>query len=251
VKRRRSRWLLLPLAVLILAAAGAFYGWPRSGPRYPQYCWLAFGPEADARLLVRFDGRTLAIDRNGDGKFDGKDEQLPLVKDCFFDGKEERINHVLAPGVVVQGADGQTSYVLSGSVTGRMEPPWTVLNFEAFIRGPARYSQTCAVAMADKAEGAPLAHIDGPLTVQPVNDGTWSPMPDPVQFRLGGVPSDLRVFVATVSPGGSGMAAARIMNDPKTLMFPEWGHPFAEVEFPPKRPGEAPIRRRYPLAQFC
>jgi hypothetical protein len=250
VKRRRSRWLLLPLAVLVLAAAGAFYGWLHSGPRYPQYCWLAFGSEADARLLVRFDGRTLAIDRNGDGKFEGKDEHLPLVKDYLFDGKEERINHV-AGEVVIRGADGQTSFVLIVSVTGRTEQPWTVVNLEVFIRGPFRYSQSCAVAMADKAEGAPLAHIDGPLTVQLINDGTWSPMPAPLQFRLGGVPSDLRVFVATVSPGGTGMAAVRIMKDPKTLMFPDWGHPFADVGFPPKRPGEAPMRRRYPLAQFC
>ena len=44
-----------------------------------------------------------------------------------------------------RGADGRTSYVLTVSITGRTEQPWTVLNLEAFIRGPARYSQTCAV----------------------------------------------------------------------------------------------------------
>src|SRR5262249_28190234 len=159
--------------------------------------------------LVRFDGRTLAIDRNGDGKFDGQDEQLPLVKDSFFDGKEERINHVPAE-VVIRGADGLTSYVLIISLTGRTEQPWTVLNLEVFIRGPFRYSQSCAVAMADKAEGAPLAHIDGSLTVQLVNDGTWSLPPDKVRLRRDGEPTDLRVFVATVSPGGTGMAAVRV-----------------------------------------
>jgi hypothetical protein len=248
--RGRNRWLFLSLTVLVLAGAGAFHWWSRSGPRYPQYCWLAFGAEPGVRLLVRFDGRALAIDRNGDGRFDGPDEQLPLVKNCFFDGKEWRINHVLG-GVGIRGADGQPSYDLSVSVTGLTEPPWTVLHVEAVVRGPSRFSQVCGVMMADQAVGAPVVHIDGPLTVQPVTDGAWSPALDPVRFRRCGEPADLRVFVATVSPGETGVAAVGVMKDARTLSFPEWGHPFADVEFPPGRPGEPPVRRRYPLAMFC
>lgn len=33
--------------------------------------------------------------------------------------------------------------------------------------------------------------------------------------------------------------------------FPKGIHPIVEVEFPPKRPGDEPVKRRYELDDFC
>jgi hypothetical protein len=33
--------------------------------------------------------------------------------------------------------------------------------------------------------------------------------------------------------------------------FPEGVYPFAEVEFPAKKQGDPPLRKRYPLDRFC
>src|SRR5207302_67425 len=47
-----------------------------------RYCRLAFGPKAKVRVLVRLDGEEVAVDRDGDGKFDGKGERFKSEKDC-------------------------------------------------------------------------------------------------------------------------------------------------------------------------
>src|SRR3954447_12917048 len=48
------RWLLAVLAVLILAATGNFFLYPRSGPPYPQ--WVESPPAKEIRPLCRRNG---------------------------------------------------------------------------------------------------------------------------------------------------------------------------------------------------
>src|SRR5262245_18710612 len=46
--------------------------------RAPKYCLLVLGPEAKTRLWLVVDGKTLFVDRNGDGELTGPDKRVPL-----------------------------------------------------------------------------------------------------------------------------------------------------------------------------
>jgi RNA polymerase sigma factor (sigma-70 family) len=232
----------------------------------PHYCWLVFGPKAKVKALVRLDGEEVAIDRDGDGKFDSKGERFKSEKDC--------------KDVVIADPDGKTSYVITSVHVLHVVPPEKFLEVRVHIRGTLKYPQACIIQLADRPKGAPQAHFHGPLTIapkgwriadrasllldlgpllpQPLKQlagkgiGTESTLPKSLQRT--GEPTDL--CAAILTKGKSSFVAVCSPDDTQEgrrekSPFPRGIHPMVDVEFPAKKPGDPPIKKRYPLDQFC
>ncbi len=236
---KKKTWLF-SVPVVALAGIGAFFLYPRSKPQYPQYCWLAFGPEAKVRVLVCFDGRALYIDRDGDRQFTGPEERFSSVKECK--------DVVIADGVE------KTSYIITEThYAGLTRPPWTMLIFHVDIKGPLEYRQVGDVDMATEPDNAPVAHFHGPLRIHATPKArSWEPPRDPITLHIGEKPTELYANISTWNDedNPNGGAAVRVEVDGRAI-FPQGIHPFVDVEFSPQRQGDVPIRKRYPLNKVC
>jgi hypothetical protein len=58
-------------------------------------------------------------------------------------------------------------------------------------------------------------------------------------------------MVATQDSEQSVGAGVRTVGDDRSPIFPKEVHPFMDVEFPCKRKGDPPIKKRYPLDKVC
>jgi len=235
------------------------------------YCWLVFGPKAKVRALVRLKGEEVAVDRDGDGKFDSKGERFQSEKEC--------------KDVVIADPDGKTSYVITNVHLLHVVPPEKFIAIRVHIRGTRSYPEGGIVQMADSPKDAPHAHFHGPLTI--TTDG-WrivnraarllendlvnvaGLLPESVRRFAGkelaadsmlpkslkrtGEPTELFAGIAT-NGENSRVAVCSPADDPdgkrEKAPFPKGVHPFVDVEFPAKKPGEPPLKKRYPLDQFC
>jgi len=192
----------------------------------PQYCLLVFGREARVRVWVVFDGDTVYLDRNGDGDLTAKNERFEQTEQC--------------KDIEIADPDGQTRYAIRSLGTdtngkGRNLTVWIV------IKGPLTYSQLCSVELVDHPSGARVAHFHGRLTARLQNrEGTSMP-----QLAHGDKPWELYASIDTLDPA-NGCYVVIYSNQFRADI-----HPVAEVQFPPKRPGEKPILRRYLLKQRC
>jgi hypothetical protein len=217
-----------------VAALGASF--LRPCPK-PEYCWLAFGPQAEVRVLVRLDGEAVSLDHYASDKPAGRTEQFKDRAEC--------------KNVALADPDGKTSYLitrLSGTGVKPGEP--TDLMVSVDIRGPLEYRQYCdVVAMGADPKTAPMAHFHGPLTVE-AQTVFWKLPPD-LALHRGDKPTDLRAFVGTMDAQRGCWVVVRTHEGQDQLAFPKGVHPFVDVEFPARKPGDPPIQKRYPLDQFC
>jgi RNA polymerase sigma factor (sigma-70 family) len=228
------------------------------------YCWLAFGPERKLRVLVRLDGKEVAIDRNGDGKFDGKGERFESEEDC--------------KGVVLADPDGKTSYVIQKVHLLHVVPPEKFLAVWVHVRGPVDYFQTGEVRMAEDQKAAREIHFHGPLTIASkttrianratrllendlVNLG-WL-VPEEIRRLAGkdlfvetelpkslartGEPTKLWANLLTEGESSVVAVASPDEKDGETSSLPKGVQPSVEVRFPGKKPDDPVIVKRYPL----
>jgi hypothetical protein len=232
------------------------------------YCWLVFGPEKKVRALVRLDGDEVAIDRDGDGKFNSKGELFETEKDC--------------KNVPIANPSGKTSYVVTFVDALKLVPPEKAVEFGVCIRDGRDFLQGGVVQMADSPDGAPEIHFDGPLTIGPqafhiqnravrllqnglldvdvllpqwLRQATGKQVyidPElPPSLKRGNEPT--LVFAQSLTVGDRSIVGicsgdtevARRENSP----YPAGVHPFVDVEFPAKKAGDPPLKRRYPLAE--
>jgi RNA polymerase sigma factor (sigma-70 family) len=237
------------------------------------YCWLAFGTEKKVRILMRLKGDEIALDLDGDGKFESKGERFPSEKDC--------------KDVVIADPDRRKSYVITYVHIAHVVPPTKWVVVEVDIRGTApSYPQGGVVQMAVSPKDAPQAHFYGPLTVTPygkriVNRASLLLENDLLDVR-GLVPQIVFDMAGTGLATASALPKSLKRNAPTNLLaafqtegdnsgvmicspgdtddkkrdiasapFPKGVHPYVEVEFPPKQPGGQRIKKRYPLDQFC
>jgi hypothetical protein len=237
-----KKWLLVSVSVVVLAVAGAGSYFLSARSR-PQYCWLVFGPNATVRVLVRVDGRAISMDRHRDGKFDGKEERFNRLEDC--------------KDVVIDDADGKTSYVLTHVNDLQIQSPEKFLEVRVRIRGPVEYAQACIIKMAYEPQNAPEAYFHGPLVIGPQSweleaNGLLPKSLLPAVLQKTDKPTDLYATVNTPRPGESWVVLCSPDDQERNeAPFPQGIHPFVDVEFPPKKSGDPPIRKRYPLDRFC
>jgi len=235
------------------------------------YCRLIFGPKGKVRALIRLHGEEVAVDRDGDGKFDSKGERFQSEKDC--------------KDVVLADPDGKSSYIITDVHVLHVVPPEKFVEIRVHIRGICSYPQCCIVQMADNPKGAPQAHFHGPLTI--TSDG-WrivnradrllendlanlaGLLPQSVRrfagkglvndsmlpkfFKTTGEPTEL--FAGIVTNGENSHVGVCSPADDQEgrrekAPFPKGVQPFVDVEFPAKKQDDPPLKKRYPLDQFC
>jgi RNA polymerase sigma factor (sigma-70 family) len=197
-----------------------------------QYCLLLLGRNAQTRVWLASDGKTMYVDRNGDGDLTQPDEAVPFQPD--EDGGFASLTADRFPG----GAGGGPHTRLHIAVRqhdwqNNKGGYWCV---RAWVEG--RYPMYAfAHKFARKPDEAPVLHLGGPLRLG---------LTELERGRLvRGGRAELTASVSCHYPG-----AERAFLDPD-----EWGrtevHPVAEVRLPARTPGAAPIALRVPLTQHC
>jgi hypothetical protein len=242
---RWSHALLAPLWV----AASCSLGWAvdyskadrtiKAEPVYqsksPRYALLVFGPQAKLRVWVATDGETIYVDRNSDGDLTEKGKRFPTVADC--------------KNIELADPDGKTRYVITGISAFKEEASATThLMVSVDIKGPISYRQYCDAAMADSPAKAPIAHFHGPLTMGP-RTINWK-LPPKLALVSGEKPADLPGTVGTMNAEYGCWVVVRSHNS-KGGAFAKDVFPVVDVEFAPKTPGSAAVKKRYPLGEFC
>ncbi len=197
-----------------------------------QYCLLLLGRNAETRLWLASDGKTLYVDRNGDGDLTQPGEAVPFKPDKdggFASFTAERFpgSAVGAPTdrlhVAVRQRDWQNNKGGYWCVRARVEGRYPMYAF--------------AHKFAHKPDEAPVIHLGGPLRL-----GLYEL--EGGRLVRGGR-AELNAYVACHYPG---VERAFVDAD-------EWGrtgpHPVAEVRLPAGAPGAAPVALRVPLTQHC
>lgn len=200
-----------------------------------QYCWLEFGSENPLRVLLSANGDSISLTRYEDGRPAGSAHRFAHLDECAdvdFDGADRRTRYtvkLIQNLNLPEGADRQLMV-------------WVRIN------GLIPYEQYCDVALAAERDHARVARFDDMLTVQ-ANTVAYK-VPAKLALKRGNKPTDLRVLIGTLDASTGCWVVVRSMNDHGGPSFSEAVHPFAEVEFPAKAGGR-PLKRRYPLDEFC
>jgi hypothetical protein len=196
----------------------------------PKYGLLVFGPDADTRVWLVFDGDKLYLDKNGNADLTEPGERLTLQGNSF------------EPVEIVE-KDGRTRHKIL-----HMNPPAAgqpgeepLCYLDAHIDG--KFQQYGFVRLADKPQDVKLAYFNGPLAMQ--HRGV-----EPTKLTLvrnARVRPDINAVIATPGIDKAIGNSALIDNGQG---FPKEIHPVAELEFPPKK-GDKPIKLTIKLDQRC
>ena len=201
----------------------------------PKYGLLLFGREAKVRVWVVLDGGTVYLDRNGDGDLTGTNERFASFADC----KE----------IEIADPDGKTRYLITRiSDYHEKEAAKTHLMVNVDIKGPVSYKQYCDAALGDSPQSAAIAHFHGPLTMGP-RTINWK-LPPKFALMSGEKSVDLPGNVGTMD-AAFGCWVVVCSHNGDASAFPKGVFPMVDVEFPPKSPGGAVVKKRYALDQFC
>ncbi len=206
----------------------------------PLYCLLVFGPQAETRVWLVLDGDVLYIDRNGNGDLTDPGERIearyayyrPEVRpemeyQRFFSLSTEQAPVLscvpIVKGMIVTQLQPRDEY--------RDDPHWG-----RFWERPFRVSlwgQDSRMAFTERPEDAPVVWFLGPVEAILEEDFSAD------QFR-GGEPSQLSARMITPGIDSTVRTSFARIKGPYAV---------ADIEFPPRRPGGAPIRRRVELRE--
>jgi hypothetical protein len=247
----------------------------RKEPAYqskaPKYCLLTFGPEANTRVWLVQDGDALYADLDGDGDLTGAGERVAVPAFGPSDHPFYNGERAVKLGTVRDGDRTHTELTLTqvrfrkalgklpeGEVAKAAE--WQA-QFDEVLRmvssgigemvsvelaGPdgkdrahwfAWVDHGGYLKFADSPKAAPVVHFGGPLTML-VNPGVKI-RPDP------GPDDTFQVHVGTAGLGRGTFAYSSYDRVPKGVF------PVAEVEYPAKSAGAAPVKERYELKERC
>jgi hypothetical protein len=226
----------------------------------PKYCLLVLGPEAKTRIWLVQDGDSLYVDRNGNGDLtepnekvaaeksedseegvyafkagdlrDGerlhKDLNLYVMKIDHLAEREEAVKELLKKNPKTRGyylflemdLPGRKGAATGGRVQQR-----------SFL-----YDATGVLQFADRPEKAPILHFGG----------AW-------QVTLFGkhqlkIDREIDVVLGVGSPG-LGVGTFTWIDYENVIPIDKY--PTLDVVYPPKRPGETPLREHYELKQRC
>jgi hypothetical protein len=227
----------------------------RNEPAYeskqPQYCLLVFGPEAKTRVWVVLDGDVLYLDRNGNGDLTDPGERIAAQE--VTRNREERpdvevMRHFERncwkaedEPVLTCGPEVQWFYILQ--ILPRADwydQTWVKLcqekPFDFAVTTKTGHAQRARLRFATSPQEAPILHFDGSRRFA-LSDKYGQQFFRPGESRDLGVELHTQGLNATVRT--------------EVFELPENVHPVAEIEFPPGRPGEDPIRVRVELKGRC
>jgi hypothetical protein len=249
--------------VLVLSALGA---WSAAGlaadlakidrtiarePAYkapPRYCLLVFGPEARVRVWLVLDGDVLYVDRNANGDLTEADERqtaksTPGNADPDYPFAEIRE----FPVIDAVPAAGTTKYTRlqvthttikkdykpgdrdGRELKARFEKDPTLTRAGATVRINDKVRVQAISEWASRPAEAPVCHIDGPLTMAPLQ---------PQELGRGADPTDVRFCLGSRGIGARPDDAFAILDYNEV---PEEAKPVAEFRFPHKDAKQPPI----------
>lgn len=191
----------------------------------PRYCLLVFGPEADARVWLVIDGKTLYIDRNADG-------DLTRPQNLVQMEKSEGTVQIFEAGDVVVSADGRKHANVRVERFG--DETLVTVEFDPHHRQIAGVDATGNLELATSAKAAPIIHFGGPLVLQTNGDALHR-----------GETSILYAMIGTPGIGRGTFASIQ-----HALCIPPELNPVAEVVI--TEPGKAlPLTQRVVLSHRC
>lgn len=225
----------------------------RNEPTYksqqPGYCLLVFGLEPKTRIWVVLDGDVLYLDRNGNG--DLTDPGDRIAAEVVNDPKrpnvkvahrfERNCRKASDEPILTCGPEVQWFQVVQLLPSENWhDQAWIKLNQERphqfAVTTKIGHAQTAEFRFATHPQEAPILHFDGPRRL--ALSGTL----DPPRFRAG---ESCEVAVELHTQGWDATVRTGIREVPEDV------HPIAEIEFPPGRPGDDPLRTRVELKERC
>jgi hypothetical protein len=235
----------------------------RKEPAYqsktPRYCLLVFGPEAKTRIWLVLDGKRLFVDRNGNGDLTDDGESVSALE-----GLKQVEENVYEMGDIREGARTHKNLTLwvrkIDYLANRFEP---VKQFLAKTPGAKGYhlatdidmpgwkgdgeggrvlqvasylDNSGVLAFANEPKDAPILHFGGPWQVL---------VHERIPFTIGRE-ADLALVVGT-----RGLGAGSTVVMAYNSVIPENRSPRVEITYPPKNPGEKPVKQLYELKERC
>ena len=227
-------------------------------PKYegtPSYCLLALGPQAKHKVWLVLDGKTLYVDRNGNGdltepeeKLTGKEKFGELVftlDEMHFSGQRYTKLHVgirnarpigeawmampMFAEFLARHPEGKLySIHLETPLHTPMKGADRVTLREREISGTSGYDARGILQFAAKPADAPVLHFGG----------AWTVAPDGQQRLVRGRAEDLTVLIGT--PGHGPGTFVRTVYD---RLVPDHVKPEAEIEFPARADGRKLVQR--------
>jgi hypothetical protein len=212
----------------------------------PSYCWLTFGPDGGPRYLVRYDGEAISFERHKAGKAVGAVERFAHLQDF--------------KPVTIDDPDGKTSYIIQTvSNIAYVKDLGRGLAIEVEVRGPVGYWQGAQIRLGEKAEGAASVAFHAALAIDDYKYGKASP-DRKVEWKAhiihplvtGDKPTTLNAQVQNKKMEKDCHVVVESTDDSGVKSrFPKDIRPVAEIEFPPAKPGDPVVRRRFELDQVC
>jgi hypothetical protein len=192
----------------------------------PQYCLLVLGPDAKTRVWLVLDGATLYVSGNKGGALIKATQRSENGK-SFFD-------------LFVAQSDGKTTHYLRLSVSPTDGKTWEIVSRADNMQHALQQTIEGTITFADRAQTAPVVHLDGSYTSTLrerglISKGQW------VRARSEG---ELHVFVGSDVLQQSGSAFVRTWWQSG---IPEQMRPMAEIEFPHRDSKKPPIKMRVSL----
>lgn len=211
----------------------------------PAYCLLVLGTDLKTRVWIVRDGDTVYVDRNGNGDLTEAGERVTATSEVD-DGDEVRVTtteYALGDLPLVGGKKVYSELTLRrflvepkahGAVKGS-----DVASLGLTLRETS--TQSATPTFAATAAQAPLAHLDGPLSVQ------FAPTPkeEPPVLFLGVEGQELTVQIGTQGLGAGTWAPMGYE------LVPDEVKPVLEITFPPAKAGAAPVTAKYTLDDRC
>ncbi len=238
----------------------------RKEPTYqsktPRYCLLVFGPEAKTRVWLVLDGRTLYVDRNGNGDLTDDGEKVIAKEGRFAFGEDgeiifnigdiqdgprlhkkvalfvRKLDYLAVRDDDVKAWLARTANARGLSIHAEVEmPPWRGDGVGGRVLQAVSYNDSRGFLMfADKPGDAPIIHFGGPWQIA---------IDSPLRLTIG---REHDLFLRVGTPGlGAGTFAAIAYEG----VIPENRHPRVEITYPPKNAGEPPIKLCYELKERC
>lgn len=235
---------------------------PAYQSKTPRYCLLVFGPEATTRVWLALDGKTLYVDRNGNGDLTDEGESIVASKGHPNFGEDGEMLFLIGDirdgprthkklSLRVRNMDylAERSAGVKAWLLKTPQARGIFLNAEVEMPGwkgngsGGRVDQFVSLrdhhgflTFAAKPADAPILHFGG----------SWQAVyANPERLLLG---SESEVIVNVGTPG---LGAGTFVSIAYEGIIPENRHPRLEITYPTRQPGEPPLKQHYELKERC
>jgi len=210
---------------------------PAYQSKEPKYCLLVFGLEAKMRVWLVLDGKVLYVDRNGDGDLTGaaKRVELNAKRNVFEVGSLSLADGKYSVALVRVKDKGRVEIYMNRKVGfAHRRADWakdtlmemaglTDISFRSWMNRDN--IEEYDFQFADRPQDAPIIHMDGPLTLRPMDTKQ--------AFVRGDMPYRFAVMVGTPGLGkGTFTQLLFVPGDPDGV---------AEIAFPNRDPDGKPV----------